>query len=140
MPAGSAVKFWPERTMAVVLAQQPAQVTGAAVTLQQLDAEEHLPLDDDGDGDGVLDNDEQLSRAMLRTMLFAPSACQSVEPVGDNVTPPLPRPADEPLPSVRKKKPLPATVVTSPETRLILWIAESELRYKLLPELSATMP
>ena len=84
MPAGSAVKFWPERSMAVVLAQQPAQVTGAAVTLQQLGAEEHLPLDDDGDGDGVLENDEQLSSATERMTLTIPSAMYKVAPSGDS--------------------------------------------------------
>ena len=48
-PAGSAVKPLLERSIFVVLAQQPAQVMGAAVTLQQLDAEEHGARVRDGD-------------------------------------------------------------------------------------------
>ena len=69
-PAGSAVRFLPERAMEDVLAQQPAQVTGAAVTLQQLGEDEHQPLDDDGDGEAVLENDAQLASSTLRMILL----------------------------------------------------------------------
>ena len=48
--------------MAVVLAQQPAQVTGVDVALQQLGAEEHGDGVGDGDGNGNADKDSDADR------------------------------------------------------------------------------